>query len=108
MDRRDADAVPFLKTALSKADPVLASAAASALGRIGGDKAVKALSSVRDKTEIQSAVLDALLRSADQFKADRDLKKAAALYTELSRPGCPEHIRQAAARGLETMSKPPR
>jgi HEAT repeat protein len=100
--RRDSAAVPALKKSLSDTDPTVASAAACALGRIGGPKAAAALAAAREKvpTTVQLAVQDALLRCADQFLAGGNAKEAVALYRPLSTPKVPESIRVAAWRGL--------
>jgi len=98
--RRDTGAVSMLKKSLSDSDPAVASAAAAALGRIGNKKAADALLGARDKKEIQPVVLDALLRCADQLKADGDATKAKVVYTSLTDSTIPAHVRDAASRGL--------
>ena len=100
--RRDAAAVPLLKKSLFDADPTIASAAGSALGRIGGKKAISALAAAREKVlpAVQPAVLDGLVRGADQLLAGGDAKGEAALYRTLSAAQFPESIRAAAWRGL--------
>jgi HEAT repeat protein len=100
--RRDAEAVPLLKKALSDANPTVASAAGCALGRIGGEKAIAALSRAREKVSpaVKPAVLDGLARCADQLLAAGDNKGAAALYRTVFAPETPESIGVAAWRGL--------
>jgi len=100
--RRDTASLSLLSRSLLDTDPVIASAAASALGRIGGKEAVTALTAAREKVSFDTrlAVLDALSRCADQFLAGGDAKGAAALYRSLISTNVPDHIRIAAWRGL--------
>ncbi|HWV99553.1 MAG TPA: HEAT repeat domain-containing protein [Candidatus Acidoferrum sp.] len=100
--RRDAAAVPLLSKSLSDSDRIVASAAASALGRIGGKKAIDALTAASKTAPpaVQPAVLDGLSRCADQLLAGGDTKAAAALYRMVFVAESPESIRVAAWRGL--------
>jgi HEAT repeat protein len=105
--RRDAGSVSLLKKKLADKDAVIASTAATALGRIGGKKAVDALGSARNRADIQPALLDGLLRCADQFKVDGDVKSARKLYGDLENASSPTPIRQAAAHELATITSQP-
>ncbi len=100
--RRDAKALPLLTPLLSDADVMIASAAASALGRIGGREAIAALSAVRDKASpaVQSVAIESLLECAEQLLANQDATGAAALYRSLGGEHLPAHVRTAAWRGL--------
>ncbi len=100
--RRDAAAVPLLVPLLSDHDPAIGSAAASALGRIGGKRAIGALVAMRDKAspEVRPAVWNSLLECADGLLAGGDAKSATGLYRGLFTPNLPESIRAAAWRGL--------
>jgi HEAT repeat protein len=100
--RRDAAAVPLLNKSLLEPDPAIACAAAGALGRIGGQETITALTAAREKVPLptQFAVLDALSRCADQLLAGGDAKRAAALYRSLTLTNFPDRIRMAAWRGL--------
>lgn len=100
--RRDRQAVPQLAPLLAGADVTVASAAACALGRIGGPEAVAALSAARDKTPpaVQPVVLESLLRCADGLRADGDGPGAAALYRGLLAEQFPPRFRAAAWRGV--------
>jgi HEAT repeat protein len=100
--RRDRGAVPALTTLLSDVDAMIASAAASALGRIGGPEAVAALSAVRDKAppDVQLVVFEGLLRGAERLRAEGDGPGAAALYRSLLAQYSPPHFRIVAWRGL--------
>ena len=100
--RRDRQAVPFLTPLLADVDLTIASAAASALGRIGGRDAVAALSAARDKAPpaLQAVVLEGLLRCAEQLQTAGDAPGAAALYRDLLAGQAPAQFRAAAWRGL--------
>ena len=100
--RRDTAAVPLLKPLLYATDPMVASAAACALGRIGGKGATAALVAARDKVSpaVQPAVLESLLPCAEALLAAGDAKGAAKLYRSLLIPKYPDRIRVAAWRGL--------
>ena len=100
--RHDTAAVPLLKPLLRGTNAVVASAAATALGRIGSRKAVASLVSARDKVPpaVQPAVLDGILQSAELRLASRDPKGAASLYRELFVSKYPDRVRVAAWRGL--------
>jgi HEAT repeat protein len=100
--RRDSAAVPLLAPLVSDADAMLASAAASALGRIGGPEASATLSAARDKAgpAVQPAVLEGLLQCAERLLAGKDSAGAAALYRSLCGVQFPPQIRAAAWRGL--------
>ena len=100
--RRDTAAVPMLKPLLYGADHLVSSAAAGALGRIGGKDATAALVAARDKVapEVQPAVLESLLSCAELRLAAGDAKGAAKLYRDLFVPKYPDRIRVAAWRGL--------
>lgn len=100
--RRDAAALPLLKPLLTGADATLASAAASALGRIGTTDATAALVAVRDSAPaaVQFTILDSLLQCAERLQAGGDAPGAAALYRDLNSSKAPDSIRLAAWRGL--------
>jgi len=110
--RRDEDAVGLLTPLLTDADASVASSAAVALGRIGGDQAVAALRASREKAApaVRPAVDDGLLRAAEGLsqladQTSRDLlvrkyrQQAEGLYRELYDSQTSEHVRTAACRG---------
>jgi len=99
--RRDAASLPALVPLLLDTDVVVASAAASALSRIGGKEATAAFVSARDRVApaAQASLLEGLLRCADALLAAADAKGAAKLYANLNDPKLPELIRLAAWRG---------
>ena len=103
--RREASAVPKITGFLAASDPNVARAAAAALGRIGGARAVgalfAALSDIRT-TQPRNAILDALLEAASQALAEGDRDQGSAVFEKLYRIPVPEHIRAAAYLGLIT------
>lgn len=100
--RRDRAAVPQLVALLSDADPTHASAAAVALGRIGGDAALKALLPARasDSPAVREAAREGLLSCADQLLADGERVTARRIYQSLTARTEPYATRVAAHRGL--------
>ncbi|MBN1816192.1 MAG: HEAT repeat domain-containing protein, partial [Sedimentisphaerales bacterium] len=100
--RREPQAVPLLKPLLSDSDTGIASAAASALGRIGGKEAADALSHGVGKAapEAQITVLEGLLRCAERYQTSGKTSEATAVYSGLFHEQYPTRIRVAAWRGL--------
>ena len=100
--RHDVTAVPLLKPLLSEADATIASATATALGRIGGQAALAALEAARNKVQpgVRPAVLESLLRCAESSLAEGNLVEARRVYQSLAGPTETEHIRVAAHAGL--------
>ncbi len=100
--RRDVAALPLLQPLLNDADVNIASAAASALSRIGGKEATSALSAIRDQAPpaVQSSVLEGLLRCAETLSSGGDNSGAAAIYRDLAKTKYPVQVRTAAWRGL--------
>ena len=91
-DRRERRAADALAALLGDADAMVAASAATALGKIGGPQAVRALKAVAARPE----VLDALLVCADRMRTT----EAAALYRQLYESKSPPHVRAAAYRGM--------
>jgi HEAT repeat protein len=100
--RRDTAAVPLLKPLLRGTNDLVASAAATALGRIGSTDATAALVSARDKVlpAVQPAVLNGILQSAESRLAAADAKGAASIYSKLYNAKYPDRFRVAAWRGI--------
>ncbi len=100
--RRDTQAVPLLIPLLSDGDAVVASASASALGRIGGSEVTAALQAVAGNAapQVQPAVLEALLQCADDLRAAANESGAAGIYRALFDGEYPVRFRVAAWRGL--------
>lgn len=100
--RRETAAVPALTAALaSEPDAVVATAAAKALGRIGGDSALAGLRDVRPRAKdgLRLAVAHALLAVADDVLANGDPAKARSIYAELRNADEAPPVRAAAFRG---------
>ena len=97
----DAGAVASLTGLLKDSDPLVAGAAASALGRIGGLDAAKTLGAFRTSAPKGLAVVaaNAYLDVAAGLLADGKAKEAAAIYTQLENDKL-KVVRLAAARGL--------
>ena len=100
--RRDGLSVPLLVPLISDSDAAIAKETASALGRIGGEKAIAALIAARENSNpaVRLAVAEALLGCAEnRLRAGDDLG-AAELYGDLFGAEVPPAIRTAAWRGL--------
>ena len=100
--RRDAESVPLLVPLMSDTDAAIAKETASALGRIGGEKAVAVLIAARKHSNpmVRRAVLEALLGCAENRLSAGDNSGAVTLYGDLFRADIPSAIRTAAWRGL--------
>ncbi len=100
--RRDADAVPLLVPLLSDADAMVAVAAASALGSIGGKEAAAALETACSYSSlpVQTAALQGLLQCAEHAIRIGDSSSAIALYHKLLQCETSPVIRAASWRGL--------
>ena len=97
----DTEAVASLTGLLKDADPMIAGAAAAALGRIGGPDAAKALGAFHTSAPKGLAVVaaNAYLDVAAGLLADGKAKEAAAIYAQLENDKT-KVVRLAAARGL--------
>lgn len=100
--RRCAAAVPAIAKSANSADPVLAGAAISALGKIGSVEAAGVLSQAKDSApaNLKMAAYDACLKCADQLVKDDHKAEARKLYLELNKSGVPQIVRTAALRGM--------
>ncbi|MGC8989572.1 MAG: HEAT repeat domain-containing protein, partial [Verrucomicrobiia bacterium] len=99
--RRDAGAVPALVAHLKHADADVASAAAAALGQIGGSDAASALKSAMAaaQPEVRSAVAEGLVRAAEQFLASGKKSEAMDLYDFVRKSDVPKQRIAEAIRG---------
>ena len=100
--RRYEPALPGIKNLLGSPDPVVAQAAAAALGEIGGASAAKALQAARRTSPetVQGSIDAALLVCADRFLAGGKQAAAARIYEGLYRPEQTKAVQLAALRGL--------
>ena len=83
-------------------EPLLAGAAISALGKIGGADAAAVLTQVKDSApdKLKMVAYDACLKCADQMVAEGDKAGALKMYRELNKAGVPQLVRTAALRGM--------
>jgi HEAT repeat protein len=100
--RREAKAIPELKELVKSPDAQVATAAAHALGRIGGPKAIAALKAVSADTSgaVHGAVLDSLLRCAVHLNEVGRHADALALFKQLYQSQNAGRFRVAAYRGM--------
>jgi HEAT repeat protein len=99
--RGDAQAVAAVAAKLSDANPEVASAAAVALGRIGGDAAIKALQPALASTSgaTRSAVAQGCILAAEKLLADGKNAEAAKLYDTVRATDLPKQRILEATRG---------
>ena len=100
-ERRDSKSVKALGELIYDSDKIVAVAAVSAIGKIGGLEATDVLAKAKDKTsgDLKLVVLDSYLKCADQLAAQGRKEQALAIYKELSDKELPVVIRTAATRG---------
>jgi HEAT repeat protein len=99
--RRDAQSTSGLIKQLKNTDPEVASAAAVALGRIGGAKAAKALSQALPKASpnLRSAVAEGCIRCAESFLIQSNAAQAVKLYDTVRKADVPTQRMLEATRG---------
>ncbi len=99
--RRDAQAVDALVQKLGDADADVASAAAVALGHIGGEQAAKALtqSLAGAPAGVRSAAAEGCILCAERFLADNKTAEAVKLYDTVRQADVPDQRHLEAIRG---------
>jgi len=99
--RRDAQAVDLLAAKLKDADAEVASAAAVALGRIGSDRAAKALegSLAGAPDKVRSAVAEGCILCAERYLAEQKSAEAVKIYDTVRQANVPEQRVLEATRG---------
>ncbi|HEY5913891.1 MAG TPA: HEAT repeat domain-containing protein [Verrucomicrobiae bacterium] len=99
--RRDAQAVDILLPKLGDPDSQVASAAAVALGRIGGTRPAKALGAALAKSpeSVRPAVADGCIRCAERFLAEGKASNAVKLYDGVRKAAVPKQKVLDATRG---------
>src|ERR1035437_4229392 len=99
--RRETRAVPALARLLTDHDAQVAAAAATALGQIGGSKALKALQAATANSAgpVHDALVDACLRCANRLLASGSQGKALAGFQQLYETEKKDSVRTAAFRG---------
>ena len=100
--RRESRAVPGLASLLDHTDTNVATAAAAALGKIGGTDSLSALHSALAtlKEPSRGAVVDGILACASRLLADGNTTAAAAAFQALTDSKEKDFVRIAAFRGL--------
>jgi len=100
--RRDAKAVGQLVATLRDADAAVASAAAAALGRIGGDQATKALEGCLSSAPpaVRSTAAYGCILCAERLLAEGAADKAVALYSAVRKADVPKQRHIEAIRGM--------
>ena len=105
--RRDDDSVSALAALLHDSDPRIVAAALGALGAIATTRAAKCLCQMVPKLSqgCCPGLADALLTCAQRLLADGKKTDAGNLYRTIAGAEVPEHVRRAAARGMEAVSR---
>jgi HEAT repeat protein len=100
--RHEMQAVPALAALLTDQDARVAAAAATALGQIGGSKALNALEAATASSAglVHDALVDACLRCANSLLAAGSQSKAMAVFQQLYDTEKKDSIRTAAYRGM--------
>ena len=101
-NRRYQEAKPDLLPLLRSADSSVSSAAARALGRLGGPDAIAALQGVRAAAspELAATIDNALLQCAEDLAAAGSLDQASAIYESIRSSQPASTLQMAALRGL--------
>lgn len=101
-ERRDVEAVDLLRGKLQADDPDVASAAAVALGRVGGDVATKQLrESLRvGPAAVRSAVAEGCILCAERLWQEGRADEAAEVYEAVRQADLPKPRHLEATRGL--------
>ncbi|HSV99432.1 MAG TPA: HEAT repeat domain-containing protein [Sedimentisphaerales bacterium] len=99
--RRDAKAVGTLASLVTSGSPVVAGAAARALGDIGNAEAAQALEQARSKVpaECRLDVYEGLLRCAESLAFEGSRPAALEIYDRLYKLDAPHQVRGGALRG---------
>jgi len=101
-ERRDLGSVEVFGKLIYDSDPLIASAAASALGKIADQEAIRILAEAEDKTSggLKLTVLDAYLLCADKLARKGEQTDAAAIYKQVFESEQSPAIKAAALRGM--------
>jgi HEAT repeat protein len=99
--RRDAKAIDALAKLLGDSDPVVARAAARALGKIGTIEAASALQAALPNTSAGNKLdfCEGLFRCAESLAASDQKEQAVAIYDELLKLDAAHQVRAGALRG---------
>jgi HEAT repeat protein len=104
--RKDRDAVPVLAEQAKDANPDVAMAAVTALGRVADRQSAEALARIagESKDALHEVAVDARLRCADAELAGKNRKSAADVYASVYRSPESAPLRKAALEGLVNAS----
>ena len=107
-ERRVLQAVSDLIKLLGDPDALVATSAAQALGRTGGNEAVRALREALTSAPetVRAAVVDALLQCAGQMVTGGDRDQAESIFRQLNQSTEKDYVRTAAFAGLIRASMP--
>ncbi|HWB03139.1 MAG TPA: HEAT repeat domain-containing protein [Verrucomicrobiales bacterium] len=97
--RRSAAAVAPLQAPLADSDPVIARAAACALGTIGSPEANQALTAAKARPETKDAIADSMLECAENLLAAGKKQEAKAAYEKILSDSPSKAVKIAAERG---------
>ncbi len=99
--RRDAKAIDGLAAKLKDADPEVASCAAAALGKIGGEQAVKALEPMlaTAPNQVRPAIAEGCILCAEQFATAGNRDEAIRIYEAVRKADVPKQRIIEATRG---------
>ena len=99
--RRDAQAVDALAKLLSDSDPLVARAAARAMGKIGTAEAASALQQALPNASAENRLdfCEGLFRCAETLAANGQKQQAIAIYDQLRKLDSPHQVRGGALRG---------
>lgn len=100
--RRDAKAISLLRKLATAPDSLAATAALTALGRIGGEEACAVLASIKNQApdELREAAAHAYLNCGHALFEQGSKDMAFALFTEMNAAPFSEPVRYAALRGM--------
>ncbi|MEW6357839.1 MAG: HEAT repeat domain-containing protein [Planctomycetota bacterium] len=100
--RHNREAVAALTKLIENPDKAIAAAAVEALGMIGGDDALAALSAAQSKAaeDLRPALTRARICCADQLAIEGKKDAAAAIYKNICEGNEPTNLRIAALRGM--------
>jgi HEAT repeat protein len=103
--RKDAGSTQAFVAALNSSDPLLTMAGAKALGNVGGDAAIAALTAaLKAPGTMRPIVLDAYFRCAERLVAEKKNDQAYALYQAMYVPAESLPVRLGALRGMAAAS----
>jgi len=107
-ERRDREATGALAKLLGDRDKAIATASATALGKIGGARAAAAIAAARAeaKGRLRADLTQAWLACADSLRREGSTQEAAGVFQTLLARSEPHHVRVAALRGRVATMEP--